>query len=62
MVYYYFKKKYHGHELKIMHNGRDWVGSCICGEGKFHGVQDKELAHRQFTEHLRDKEVFPLGF
>lgn len=58
-----FKKKYKGHELKIEWDADvGWTGSCICGKGKFHGVHDKILCHRQFTEHIRESEVLPVGF
>ena len=58
-----FKKKYKGHELKMVWNGDvGWIGSCICGKGKFHGVHDEILCHKQFTEHVRESEVLPIGF
>lgn len=58
-----FKKKYKGHELKMKWDGDiGWIGYCICGKGKFHGVHDEILCHRQFTEHVREQEVLPIGF
>ena len=58
-----FKKKFKGHELKIEYMpDQGYVGSCTCGRGKFYGVVDEILCHKQFTEHMRESEVLPIGF
>lgn len=56
-----FNGRVRGHELQHIHKDGKYQGSCICN-AKFEPVLDMNDIHRQFTEHVREEGVLPIGF
>lgn len=56
-----FKGKIRGHELKYSKIDKTWQGSCTCKK-QFEPAYDMDQVYRQFTEHVREEGVLPIGF